>query len=365
MKLITKQNIFLEALQKVIGPTNTKQTLPILNSVLIEAINDKIKLTTTDLDVTIIAFSKANILKPGKVLVPLKGLLAIIKELPLSEVTVELVKNNLLIRCENIEFKINTIETTEFPKIDPTQKVSLVKINTQELIKAIKLTSFCVGYEDTSYVLNGILFEIQENTMCAVSTDGKRLSYVKCLLPESQSDIKNKIEFILPIRVVNEIQKLLKDKEDEIYLFVDKNKVGIDFKDAQIITRPIEGEFPDYSQYIPKPQSNKLTIDRRVLLGALKRAAILSTFDYQRIKFELKKNEFVISKTTPQLGEIKEVVEAQYTGKAIQIGFNPHYLIDVLRNLEEDVVVFEFSDADKPAVIRRDDYIYLVLPMKI
>lgn len=365
MKILIKQNIFLDTLQKVVGPTNTKQTLPILSSVLIEVNDDKLKLTTTDLDITIIAFSQVNTIKPGKVLVPLKKILSIIKELPLSEITVELVKNNLLIRCENIEFKINTIETSEFPKIEQTQKISLIKLNSQELSKAIRLTSFCVGCEDTSYVLNGILFEIYENNISTVSTDGKRLSYIKCLLPQDQSDVKEKIKFILPIRVVNEIQKLIKDREKEIYLFIDKNKVGIDFKDTQIIARPIEGEFPDYNQYIPKPQNNKLTIDRRVLLSALKRAAILSTFDYQSIKFELKKNELVISKTTPQLGEIKEIIQTQYTGKLLQIGFNPHYLIDVLRNLEEDVVVFEFSDADKPAVIRRENYIYLVLPIKI
>jgi len=365
MEVIIKQSELLDVLQKVTGPTTTKQNFPILTSVLIETYEDQLKLTTTDLDNTIISFSKANIIKPGKVVVSFKKLISIIRELPTQEITLELVKNNLSVKCENIEFKVSILDSEEFPKVEHIKKTALIKIDPQELIYIIKLSSFCVGYEDTNYVLNGILFEIYENQINAVSTDGKRLAFIKRNLPQSQSELKSKLQFILPIKAVNEIQKLIKDKEEEIYFFVEKNKIGFDFKNTQIITRPIEGEFPNYDQYIPKPYPNKLIINRRDFLSAFKRAALLSTPDYQSVKLELKKDEVIISKSTPQWGEVRENVPCQYEGKSFQIGFNPNYLIDVLRNLEEEYVNFEFFDIDKPAVLRKDDYVYLVLPMKI
>lgn len=365
MKILIKQNILLDSLQKVLGPTTTKQNYPILNNVLIETEENKLKLTTTDLDITIVSFLEANIINSGKIVVPLRQIISITRELPHQEISLELIKNNLLIRCENIEFKVNTVNPEEFPKIEHTKEVSLIKINPQELGYIIKLTSFSVGYEDTNYVLNGVLFEVYQNNITAVSTDGKRLAVIKRNLAPNQPGLKTKIEFIIPIKTIHEINKLIKDREEEIFFYIEKNKIGFDLKDSQLITRPIEGEFPDYSQYIPKPHTEKLRINRRDFLASLKRAALLSTSDYQSVKLELKKNEIIISKATPQLGEVKENLNCDYSGKCFSIGFNPNYLIDVLKNIEEEVVIFEFFDVDKPAVLRKDDYVYLVLPMKI
>ena len=168
-------------------------------------------------------------------------------------------------------------------------------------------------------------------------------------------------------------RKLVKDKghvfikeyEDEVFLFFEENKVGFDFKNGQFICRPIEGEFPNYSQYIPKEGNNKLKLNKNEFLGALKRADLLSTPDYQGVKFELKKDNLTMSKNTPQLGEAKESLGVSYEGGTIQLGFNPQYLIDVLKNIDEEEVEFDFFGADKPAVMRKEGYVYLVLPMKL
>ena len=277
----------------------------------------------------------------------------------------EIQKNNLLIKCEKIEFKISTLNNEEFPKVEEEKKVSLIKINTDILEEMIRMTSFCVGAEDVNFILSGILFEIEDNYIKLIGTDGKRLAYIKKKLAASQPDIKKKISFILPIKAINEIYKLIKDKDDEIYLFVGANKIGFDFKDTQFIARPIEGEFPNYSQYIPGDSKEKLKVNREQFLLALKRADILSTQDYQGVKIELKKDSIILSKNTPQLGEAKEIIEAEYTGPGLQIGFNPAYLTDALRNINDVDVYFDFYGAEKPAVLRKEDYVYLVLPMKI
>jgi DNA polymerase-3 subunit beta len=365
MKFIINKEVLLVNLQKVLGPTTTKQNFPILNSILITSSANKLKLVTTDLDITIIAFQEANIIEKGKIAIPMKRFLSIVRELPSEEITVELTKSNLLIKCGKIEFKINTLNPAEFPQIEEEKEASLIKINPLVLEEMIRMTSFCVGYEDVNYVLNGILFDINEDAIVMVSTDGKRLSYIKRKFPANQPELKTKLSFILPIKAINELYKLIKEKEEDLFLFVKENKVGFDFKDTQFIATPIEGEFPNYSQYIPNENKDKLVLNRQNFLLALRRADLLSTQDYQGVKLELKKDSLLVSKTTPQLGEAKEIVDARYTGTSLEIGFNPNYLIDALKNLEDAEVNFEFFGADKPAVLRKENYIYLILPMKL
>jgi len=367
MKFIINKNTLVENLQKVLGPATTKQNSPILNSVLIVTKEGKIEFTTTDLDITTISLQKANIEKSGQAAIPIRRFFSLVKELPPQDVEIEKIKNTLLIKCEKIEFKMNTLDHEEFPQIKQEKKgVSLIKIDPQELEEMVDLTAFCVGYEDANYVLSGILFEIVNNKINLVSTDGKRLAFAQKTLPPTQPEIKAKISFILPLKAVIELHKLLKERDEEVYLYVKENRVGIEFKNTQFIARPIEGEFPNYSQYIPESGKNKLVIDRRKLLFALKRAGTLSVTDYQGVKVELKKEDSVIfSKNTPQLGEIKEVVDAQYDGASMDIGFNTNYLTDVLKKIEDESVCIDFSGPDKPAVLRKQGYVYLLLPIKI
>jgi len=365
MKFVITKEILVETLQKILGPSTTKQNFPVLNSVFLETSKNRLKLTTTDLDVSFIASIEAQIKEDGKIAVPMKRLLAICRELPACEITIETNKNNLLIRCEKIEFKINTIASEEFPKVEEGKKASLIKINPHNLEEMLRMTAFCVGYEEVNYVLNGVLFEIFEESITAVATDGKRLSMSKKNLAKTQTPIKERINFILPIKAVNEVYKIIKEKEEEMFLVVEENRVGFDFKETQFFCRPIEGDFPEYSQYIPKEGKDKLTIDRLDFLLALKRADVLSTPDYQGVKLELKKEGVTLSKNAPQLGEAREDVAAQYSGENLQIGFNPAYLIDLLKNLTEEKVCLEFLGSGKPAVLRKEDYIYLALPMAL
>ena len=364
MKFKINKEILVATLQKVLGPTTTKQNFPMLSSVLLTSNEEGIKFITTDLDTTIIALQKAEVIQTGQIAIPMKRFFSIARELPSQEITIEKTKNNLLIKCEKIEFRISVLNPEEFPQVQEKGEVSLIKIIPRELSEMIKLTSFCVGYEDSNYVLGGILFEIAENKIKLISTDGKRLSFIQKNLPPKQPEITTKISFILPIKAISELHKLIKERSEEIYLSIEDNRVSFDLKDTQFTARPIEGEFPEYEQYIPKEGKDKLVINRKKLLFALKRASLLSTTDYQGVKLELKKDTLTIYKNTPQLGEVKETVDIHYKGGNLEIGFNPNYLTDVLKNLEDEEVCIDFFGADKPAVLRKEGYIYLLLPMK-
>jgi len=359
---INKEEI-LKSLQEVLGPTTTKQGTSALNNVLLKTVDNKIKVITTDLDTTVISLMVADITEPGQVVVPMKRFFSIIRELPPGKIQIKVLKNNLLIKCEKIEFKMTTLDSNDFPPIKEETGVSLIKVSPKDLEEMIKLTLFCVGYEDVSYVLNGILFELTKDKIKLVATDGKRLSFIQKTLPLNQPELTSPISFILPARAVGELYKLIKEKEEDVYLSVGKNKIGFDLKKTQFIARPIEGDFPSYSQYIPKEGKDKLKVDRRKLLFALKRASLLSTSDHQRVNVELTKNQLLIYKSTPQLGEVREELEVEYSGAKLELGFNPNYLIDVVKNLDDDDVVIDFFGVDKPAVLRREGYVYLLLPM--
>ncbi|MBU2043874.1 MAG: DNA polymerase III subunit beta [Candidatus Omnitrophica bacterium] len=365
MKFILNKDILVENLQRVFGPTTTKQNFPVLTSVLITTVNNVVVFTTTDLDITVISSQKTNESTPGQVVIPMKRFFSVIRELPPQEVSIETVKNNLLIKCGKVEFKINTLNNEEFPKPPENKNASLIKLISQELEEMIKLTSFAVGQEDVSYVLSGVLFEIEKNQITLVSTDGKRLAVTQKPLPINQPELKEKISFILPIKAIIELHKLVKEHNGEIYLSVNNNAVEFNLKETQFIARTLEGEFPNYSQYIPTENKDVLTINRKNLLFALRRASLLSTQDHQGVTLTLKKDNLIVWKNTPQLGEVKEEIGVGYNGAGLEIGFNPGYLIDALKNLEDETITINFFGTDKPAVLKKEGYVYLLLPIKI
>lgn len=182
---------------------------------------------------------------------------------------------------------------------------------------------------------------------------------------KKQAPLNTKKAFIIPYKSALEISKLTKDSEDDVLVILGKKQINFDFQNTQVITQLIEGEFPEYDKYIPAETKSKLSMDRIQFLQALKRASVLSAPEYQGVKIDVSKNKLVVSKTTPQLGEYKEEIEVEYPGKTVSFGFNPAYLIDVLKVIEEDAVVFDVYDAEKPVVLRNNGYLHLALPMRI
>ncbi len=364
MNITINRRDLVEGLKIVVGPTTTKQNFLALGSVLIETENNQVKFTTTDLDLTITTQTQAENTTAGKILVPMRRFLSIVRELPESKVTLEKLKNILLIRCGKTEFKINTVKEEEFPKIQEKKEAATIKILPETLEEMINLTSFCAGYEDVNYILSGVLFELEENKIKLVATDGKRLSFTVREFPANQADIKEKISFILPSKAVNEILRITKERQGPLYLSFTEKNIEFDFKETKVSARPIEGEFPNYSQYIPKKKGDQLTVGRETFAAALKRISLLTTTEYQGVKLNLKKNKVVVYKTTPQLGEAKEEIDAQYQGAPLEIEFNPGYFIDILKQIKDTKVIIDFFGTEKPAVLKRENHTYLLLPIK-
>ena len=362
MNFKIKKDLLLNGIQKVQNVVTGKSVLPILSNILLEAQEDRIKLTATDLDIGISCVVPVNTQESGVITIPAKRFSDIIKELPGSEVSIVTKKNNLmLIETESCRFRIMGTGVEDFPKLPGFKDKEAIKLDQADLKHMLHLTSFAVSFDESRYVLNGILFQISKNTLLLVATDGKRLAVAEKKLKQN---INKDIQMIVPIKAIQELTRSLQD-EGELGLVLGNNQVLFELDGVVIISRLIEGEFPDYHQVIPPLNDNKIRVSREEFLLAVKRAALLSTPDYQAVKLEAFKNRLVISKSTPDVGESREELPAEYTGKEMIVGFNPGYLIDVLKNLSLDNIEFEVSDAEKPGVIRMDGYVYIVLPMRL
>jgi DNA polymerase-3 subunit beta len=362
MKIKIQKNDLLEGIHIVQNIVTPRPTLPILSNILLETQTDGLRLTTTDLDIGITCVIPVDIQESGAITIPSKRFGEIIRELPTEEIIINTKKNNLMvIETELCQFKILGLAAEEFPRLPEFKDKRVIKLEQAILKQMLNLTSFAVSIDETRYILNGILFKIQKDNLILVATDGKRLAVIEKKLKQ---ETDKEVDIIVPIKTIQELNRNLKE-EGELSLVIGDNQALFDLEKVVVISRLIEGEFPDYQQVVPSPSENKFKINREAFLLAIRRAALLSTPDYQAVKLEVFKDKIVVSKSTPDIGESREEVSTEYPGKEMVIGFNPDYLIDVLKNLSQENIEFEITGSEKPGVIRTDGYIHIVLPMRL
>ncbi len=362
MKFKIKKETLLGGIETIQNIITSKAALPILSNILIEAHKDNIRLTATDLNIGISCVIPVDVNEVGAVTIPARRFSNIIRELPETEIEINSKKNNMVtIETKHCQFKIMGLASEEFPKLPEFKDKEVIKLEQASLKHMLTLTSFAVSLDETRYILNGMLFKITQNKLLVVATDGKRLDIIEKAVKEN---IKKELNIIIPVKTIQELIRNLKE-EGELSLIVGSNQVLFDFGNVIVISRLIEGEFPDYQQVIPPVTENKIKAKREEFLLAVRRAALLSTPDYQAVKLEVFKEKLVVSKSTPEIGESREEIPAAYSGKEMVIGFNPNYLIDVLKNLSDEYIEFELSGAEKPGAVRLKDYIYIVLPMRL
>ncbi len=362
MKFKVEKSNLINAIQTVQSVITTKSTLPILANILIEAQADTLKLTATDLDIGITCVIPVDTQEVGAITIPAKRFSDIVKEFPLEMISITTKKNNQVTIDSNLcQFKIMGLLKEEFPKLPEFKDQKVIKIAQGVFKQMLLLTVFAVSLDETRYVLNGILFKISKGSLTLVSTDGKRLAVAERKLA---IELEIDITMIVPLKTIQELNRNLRD-DGELSLVVSSNQALFDLGGVGIVSRLIEGEFPDYKQVIPVASDNKMKVARNQLLLAVKRAALLATPDYQAVKLEIFKNKLVISKSTPDVGEFHEELAVEYQGRELVIGFNPIYLIDILKNLNEETINLELTDGEKPGVIRISGYVYIVLPMRL
>lgn len=368
MKITTSKDSLLKGIQAVQNAVSNKTTLPILSHILLDAKKDGFKLIATDLEIGVMVSVDGEVSEEGAITVPARKFSEIVKELPSqTPITLSLKKGQTVhIEANKSYFKLMGLQKEDFPQLPdfPTnpKSVDLVKLPQKLLKNMIQLTAFAMSHDETRYVLNGILFSFKDKTVKLVATDGRRLAFVEKNIPDMGMVRK---DVILPMKTIQELNRNLADEGDVIFCFKE-NQLQINLGQIIITSRLIEGEYPNYEQVIPKKTKEELTIGTQELLQATRRASILTNQESQSIKINIIKDKIIITKNTPELGEVREEIEVDYKGGDLAIGFNPTFLIDVLKNIEDPDIRFGFIDPEKPAVIKSgQDYTYIVLPMQV
>jgi len=363
---ITKDQI-IAGLQSVQNVVSSRTTLPILSNVLIRAEGSHVEFTATDLDVTVACKVEAKVAKPGATTLPVKKLFGIVRELS-GEIEIETDEKNVSsIRSGSSYFKINGLGADEFPPL-PNFKDDKKVVLPQENIRAmIKKTSFAVSTDESRYVLNGIFVSLKDGKMTLVATDGRRLALV-----DEEVDISEKSagEFIVPAKAINELVRLLQEKgEVEVKFGENQASFAIKSEGSQsvlLITKLIEGNYPNYKQVIPGEAKERIALIREEFVAALRRAEIMTSEKANSVKLAFGKNLLTITANSPEVGEARETIAINYKGKELAIAFNPRYLIDPLTALSEDEVFFELIDELSPGVVKiNGPFLYVVMPMRL
>lgn len=359
---ITKENL-LKGIQTVYPVVPSRSTLPILSHILLEAKKEGIQLTSTDLEMGITTQASGEVAEEGAIAVPAKRLSDLIKELPNELLQVSSRKNQqFTVECGRGLFKIMGLAKEEFPKLPPIGGSDAVVIDQGVLQAMLDLTTFSVSKDESRYVLTGILFTTREGMLRLVSTDGRRMAMVE---REPKTIAPGEHQRIVPEKALNELLRLL-GEEPTVKIQMKESQIAFDLGKTQLISRLIDGKFPNYEQVIPTESPNKLMVDREQFLLAARRISLWSTQDSPSIRLDLRHGQMIMSKQAPEIGEAHEDLQVQYAGPEFSIGFNPVYLIDVLKALPDGNVEMELPGPDKPGVIRtKDHYLYVVLPMQL
>lgn len=369
--LVKKEDIFngIKLVANVAAMKTTQQ--PVLANILIETLSDNaLRFTATDFDLTISTIVEAKIEEEGKITLPAKKLNDIVSRLADKLITFELNKdtNSVNINCENTKFDIIGISASEYPNVlDINLKdENCIDVDMKPFVKAMRQAGFAAASFETNSVLSGVVCDIKENVLEMASTDGNRLARVR----EHITNLKNKSsQLIIPSRTINEflkISSLLND--DSVKIYTEKTKLILKTEKTMLISRLMEGQYPKYNQLIPSDNPKVAVLNKNKLLAALERVSIMVNEKTSIVKFEFSENKLLLKADTPDAGASEESFEIKYNKEDILIAFNYKYVIDGLKNIDQDEVKIEMNTNLSATVFRPnsdDDYISLIMPVQI
>jgi len=362
MKITVSKEAILEGLQKVQSIVSTHTTLPILSNVLFQVEKKKLFLSTTDLEVSVRTSVEAKITSPGATTLPARRMFSIFKEMPGSDIEIDVDEKNVAkIKSGSSNFKIIGISEDEFPPIPKFQGEKSYTLEQGVFRTMLKNTSYAASSDETRYVLNGVLMSFKGDKLTVVATDGRRLALVE---QEVEFPKDSEAELIIPSKTVDELIKTLK-AEGSIKIKATDNQVAFEFDNMLIVSKLIEGTYPNFRQVIPTQCEERVPAEREALLTAISRASLLSSDKSNSVKMKFLKNKIEIEAITPEVGEARESIPVKYTGKEITIAFNPEFVMDPLRCMDGDEVYMELTDELSPGVFKCDvPFLYVLMPMR-
>lgn len=358
-----EKNIIQEAIDTVQKASSSKTTFPILEGIMINAFDDNVVLTATDLDLSIETTIKAEVLGSGSIVLNSRLLGEFIRKLPNDEVSFKLDGDTVFIKCLYSEFSLIGTMPDEFPKLPTINENVLYEISQDTLRNMIKQTIFATAQDETRPILTGVNFEVKNNHLTFVALDGYRLSLKSYNLQSSSN-----ISATIPGKTLNEIYKILESSEENVKITFTPNHILFNLGETKIISTLLQGEFINYRQIIPEDYRLRIKGKRTDILDSIERASLLAREGKTNlIKFEINGNKLIITSNS-QIGKAYEEVPIDLEGEGIKIQFNSRYLLDALRIMDTEDIYMEFSTSVSPCIIKKkdeDDFLYLVLPVRL
>ena len=366
MKIEREQ--LLRPLQSVSGIVEKRHTLPILSNVLIEIEGDALTLLATDIEIQIRTRSTGSIsaAQPAALTVAARKLQDILRALPEGqEVSLDADDRKLTVRSGKSRFTLQTLPSQDYPRMQladgDTVKLSLTQ---RKLKRLLSLVQYSMAQQDIRYYLNGLLLAVGGEELRLVATDGHRLAYVS----EPMPGVTDKVDVILPRKTVLELSRQLADTDDPVDIELGGNQARLRFGSVELITKLIDGKFPDYERVIPKDHPKEIMLQRSTFLPALQRSAILTNEKFKGVRVVLSAGTLKLISSNAEQEEAQEELEIDYSGDALDIGFNVSYLLDVLNNVSGDTLSLRLNDGNSSALITlpgTDDFKYVVMPMRV
>jgi len=362
-----KRDELLGPLSSVSGIIERRHTLPILSNVLLTRSADSLSFLATDIEIQITA--RVPIEQGGDehtVTVGARKLVDILRALPDgAEVTLQQQDRRMVVKAGKSRFTLQTLPAEDFPRLaKPAGDVARFGVAQKALRRLLGLVQYAMAQQDIRYYLNGLLMLVEDRQLKVVATDGHRLAYASMAL---DADLPRQ-EIIVPRKTVLELSKLLADADEEVKVELSATQAAFSFGTVELVSKLVDGKFPDYTRVIPTQHKNALTLDREVLRQSLLRAAILSNEKFRGVRWVLTDGSLKIISSNAEQEEAQEELEVAYKGDALDIGFNVNYLLDVLNNVPGASVDCSFGDSSSSALLTyasEKDFKYVVMPMRI
>jgi len=360
------RDALLKPLQAVSGIVERRHTLPILANVLLEQRNGKLHVTATDLEMQITAIADLEGKDGQATTVGARKLQDLLRALPDdAQINLDATGSKMTVRAGRSRFNLQTLAATDYPRISVGQEqLQSLTLAQRDFRSLLKLAEFAMAQQDIRYYLNGMLLVVDNGSLQAVATDGHRLSWASLAIAGDFT----RAEVILPRKTVLELAKLLEDSDTPVTIDILANQARFRFANVELVSKVVDGKFPDYNRVIPTGHGKRIELDRVTLLSALQRAAILSNEKFRGVRLVLADGQLRIICTNSEQEEAEEELPVEYAGETLDIGFNITYLLDVLSNIGTDTVHIAFGDSNSSALVTlpgRDDYKYVVMPMRI
>lgn len=377
LEIVVQTKDLVHALSFASSVVEKRNVLVGLSNIKLSANTDGLTMGATDMDLYLNQNIGAQVVSEGETTVSTQTISDIVRKIKDSEIRLKQEPNSdkLEITGKNCRFELLTLPALQFPAMEDLDSEVSVKISCKEFARIIEYTNFAMSTEETRYNLNGIFMHVKDKSFCGVATDGHRLSISSADLDKEASDFG----VIVPSKTVNELLKIAKDSKNiqsELQIFLSSNKIKFKCNNLVLISKLIDGTFPDYSSFIPLDNENKLSINRKLIASAIDRVATVTVDKFRAVKILIDDKNIEITASGEAKGAAKESLSfseeatdyCNFTGSSVSIGFNPKYISDVLSALDEDRVDIYFKDAFSPVLIKTAENpndVFVVMPVKV